>query len=78
MMEKEGERTMTDRINIEKIRRVTEVIVQLNKELAPLFVRAVLIDPITLKEPLTNATRGVLLNDILTLIHSITSLVVEQ
>ena len=72
------DRTMTDRITQDKLDRVSETIEQLNKELHPLVVRAVLIDPMMLKAPLTNRARARLIDDIFDFIMSLASMVREQ
>lgn len=69
---------MTDRITPNKLQRMKETIEQLNKELSPLVVKAVLIDPMGLKTLLTNEARRRLLDSVIEHIHSVASIVVEQ
>ena len=68
---------MTDRITPDKLSRVEDVISELNKELHPLVVKAVLIDPEMTKSPLTTQTHLNVLRDVLKAIHELISLVIE-
>ena len=68
---------MTDRITENKLDRVSEVVEQLNKELHPLVVKAVLIDPEMTKSPLTTQTHLNVLRDVLKAIQELISLVIE-
>ena len=69
---------MTDRITPDKLDRVSEVVEQLNKELHPLVVKAVLIDPEMTKSLLTTQVHLNVLRDVLTLIQELIALVIEQ
>lgn len=73
-------RTMTNRITEDKLDGVSEIIEQLNKELSPLVVKAILIDPMMLKHraQLTEQARIRLLDKVIEHIHEIASMVVEQ
>lgn len=68
---------MTDRITSNKQQKVNETLKQLNREISPLVVKAIIIDPMMLKAPMTDATRVRVLDDIIKYIHSIASMVVE-
>ena len=66
---------MTDRITQNKQDRVSEVIEQLNKELHPLVVKAVLIDPMMAKTLLTTEAHLTMLKKVLILIQELITLV---
>lgn len=68
---------MTDRMTPDKQQKARETIEQLNKELAPLVVKAVLIDPMMAKTVMADATKAKILGDIIIFIHEIASMVVE-
>ena len=61
-----------------KQQRVKDIIDQLNDELHPLVVKAVLIAPRGLEMTLTDAARTRMLDDIIKHIHSIASMVIEE
>jgi len=69
---------MTDRITPDKQQRMKEVIEQLNEELHPLVVKAVLIDPIMTRTVLTTESHLNVLKDLLIMIQELISLVIEQ
>ena len=68
---------MTERITEVKLNRVADVIEQLNEELHPLVVKAVLIDSEMTKSPLTTQTHLNVLRDVLRAIQELISLVIE-
>ena len=68
---------MTERITEEKLNRVSDVIEELNEELHPLVVKAVLIDPEMTKTPLTTQVHLNVLRDVLRAIKELISLVIE-
>lgn len=68
---------MTERITEEKLNRVSDVIDQLNEELHPLVIKAVLIDPEMTKSPLTTQVHLNVLRDVLKAIQELIALVIE-
>ena len=69
---------MTDGITLDKIGRVAEVIEQLNKEIRPLMVKAVLLDPMMLKAPMSVQTRHRVIADMADFVFQLMNVVNEQ
>ena len=66
---------MTDRITPDKLDRVADVIEQLNKELHPLVVKAVILDPNRVNMP--PSTVIPVLKDLLVYIGELISMILE-